>query len=143
MSFSSLNFVFYGSTKNYRYWSFFKGLLFTFQCALSFLIFSVWNVFYCTIFYFVCQHIFKIFFKNFCLFLRQNNKLVIWLLYIKIVISFLLIYILKYILFSLVTWYILMIPHAYLKVNTFLSIFLLFCYFLLQFYKKYSMINNN
>ena len=48
-----------------------------FNVLFAFFIFLMWNVFYCTIFYFVCQHIFKIFFKNFCLFLRQNNKLVI------------------------------------------------------------------
>ena len=47
---------------NYRYWSFFKGLLFTFQCALVLQLFAV-ERFILYHLYFVLSTVFLIFFK--------------------------------------------------------------------------------
>ena len=49
---------------NYRYWSFFKGLLFTFQCALVLQLFAV-ERFILYHLYFVLSTVFLIFFKLF------------------------------------------------------------------------------
>jgi len=62
---------------NYRYWSFFKGLLFTFQCALVLQLFAV-ERFILYHLYFVLSTVFLIFLNYFLYcFLGQNNKLVI------------------------------------------------------------------
>ena len=61
---------------NYRYWSFFKGLLFTFQCALC--CSSLRGTFHIVPSLFCFVNSFFNFFKLFfMLFLGQNNKLVI------------------------------------------------------------------
>ena len=49
---------------NYRYWSFFKGLLFTFQCALVLQLFAV-ERFILYHLYFVLSTVFLIFLKLF------------------------------------------------------------------------------
>ena len=50
---------------NYRYWSFFKGLLFTFQCALVLQLFAV-ERFILYHLYFVLSTVFLNFLKNIC-----------------------------------------------------------------------------
>ena len=79
----------------------------------------------------------NIFFKYFLIFFHpfwgQNNKLVIWLFYIKIVISFLLIYIYKiYIIFSL-DWHFNYITISFFQSQHFFKFFI--GYFLIFFWK--------
>ena len=58
---------------NYRYWSFFKGLLFTFQCALVLQLFAV-ERFILYHLYFVLSTVFLIFLKLFFILFFRIKK---------------------------------------------------------------------
>ena len=58
---------------NYRYWSFFKGLLFTFQCALVLQLFAM-ERFILYHLYFVLSTVFLIFFKLFFILFFRIKK---------------------------------------------------------------------
>ena len=91
LSFSSFICFFMVVQINYRYWSFFKGLLFTFQCALCSL-FSQLGTFYIVPSLFLFVNTFLIFFKYFFVLFfivsRQNNKLVNLLVFLIFMLLF-------------------------------------------------------